>query len=300
MNRKSLRTVLVIALTLAGLWLATAALMVLRVELDCMWSPGFAWAIGGAMWAFILLTLAAGLFLVFRWRLPGCGCFALLLLAGGVGLFALNVLALFTTFAPDHFGEGRPLPEERPLHLPFSSGNSYVRAPMIWLMKQPDAHARLAALAARNPAMWECPPASSPTVHWKHEGKTYRFVLPKEDFSGFDTPPPQPFLEALHPMLGEFRLDAPIDAVYVSMSTQPGLYRLHSTLGRPLLLPAKTTPGGPLLSGHDRRPLPAEGGDFVIHEGDWGDYYGVTLELHDADTGALLLRRTYLLDGWQH
>lgn len=102
-------------------------------------------------------------------------------------------------------------------------------------------------------------------MHWKHEGETSRFVLPQEGFP--DSTRLCPFLEALRPTLGEFRQDAPTDAVCVAGPLSPALH---------------------------------VSGDFAINEGAWEDYYGVTLELHDAETGALLLRRTYLLDGWQH
>ena len=105
-------------------------------------------------------------------------------------------------------------------------------------------------------------------------------------------------LEALRPIFGEFRVDSPEEPVFLRVGMQPGIYELTSTLDCPLTLTAKTSPGGRVLSGLDRQSFPEEGGEFTIYEGDWEDYYGVEIELHDAETGASLFRRVYLLDGW--
>lgn len=95
--------------------------------------------------------------------------------------------------------------------------------------------------------------------------------------------------------------DAPGDPLRVTYGLQSGQYTLHTDCAAPVTLTVRAVPDGPILSTlHDVR-LDAKGEHkIVIAEGDRGDYYAVSLELRDAATSAPILRRLYLLDGWQH
>ena len=192
-------------------------------------------------------------------------------------------------------------PVERPIALPISDGPG-VSAPLIWMMKQPDAAARLDRLVASNPEHWAWRDDPSPVLMWKQGDEVWtlrkRTSLCYGRLSDSGTLDEAAVLEALRPIFGEVRVDSPEEPVFLRVGIQPGIYELTSTLGRPLTLTAKTSPGGEILSGLDRQSFPKEGGEFTIYEGDWEDYYGVEIELHDAETGASLFRRVYLLDGW--
>lgn len=221
---------------------------------------------------------------------------------GALFMVAGTVLWILLT-GPDGLGKTFAFPEERPVALPID-GRSGAAMPLVWLMKQPDAAERLDALVASNPEVWSWEAEPIPTLFWKHKGKTWRLKATfGECYNGLWGPSPvdaEAVLADVRPYLGEFRIDSPKEPVFLRVDCQPGMYELTSTLGRPLLLTVTTSPGGQVLSGLERKPLPAEGGRFTIHEGDWEDYYGVEVKLHDAETNAPLFRRVYLLDGWMH
>lgn len=219
--------------------------------------------------------------------------------AWGIGFLLLGAFlwkALDTVPLPCGF------PTERPIALPISNGPG-VSAPLIWMMKQPDAAAWLDRLVASNPEHWAWRDDPSPVLMWKQGDEVWTLKKSSLFYNGLFGPgtlDEAAVLEALRPIFGEFRVDSPEEPVFLRVGMQPGIYELTSTLGRPLTLTAKTSPGGRVLSGLDRQSFPEEGGEFTIYEGDWEDYYGVEIELHDAETGASLFRRVYLLDGWMH
>ena len=217
------------------------------------------------------------------------------------GLCLLVMFIIFSELPPDERGRSFAFPTEQPIALPISNGPG-VSAPLIWMMKQPDAAARLDRLVASNPEHWAWRDEPSPVLMWKQGDEVWtlekRTSLCYDGLSGPGTLDEAAVLEALRPIFGEFRVDSPEEPVFLRVGIQPGIYELTSTLGRPLTLTAKTSHGGRILSGLERQSFPKEGGEFTIYEGDWEDYYGVEIELHDAETGASLFRRVYLLDGW--
>ena len=253
--------------------------------------------------SFLLWRFLWGIFLLFqrRFREGLVALFVGVPLAVGAWGIGFLLLGAFLWRALDTVPLPRGFPVEQPIALPISNGPG-VSAPLIWMMKQPDAAARLDRLVASNPEHWAWRDDPFPVLMWKQGDEVWtlekRTSLCYDGLFGPGTLDEAAVLEALRPIFGEVRVDSPEEPVFLRVGIQPGIYELTSTLGRPLTLTAKTSPGGRILSGLDRQSFPKEGGEFTIYEGDWEDYYGVEIELHDAETGASLFRRVYLLDGW--